>query len=36
MNEDVHKRLEDALKEIYLVCEERIAKLKSESGRNSL
>jgi very-short-patch-repair endonuclease len=29
MNEDVHKHLEDALKEIYLVCEERVAKLKS-------
>ena len=25
MNEDVHKHLEDALKEIYLVCEERTA-----------
>lgn len=36
MNEEVHKHLEDALKEIYLVCEERVAKLKSEGERNSL
>jgi very-short-patch-repair endonuclease len=34
-NEDVHKHLEDALKEIYLVCEERVAKLKLEGERNS-
>ena len=35
-NEDVHQRLEDSLKEIYMVCEERVAKLKSEGERNSL
>jgi very-short-patch-repair endonuclease len=35
-NEDVHKHLENALKEIYLVCEKRFAKLKLESKRNSL
>jgi|RhiMetdeSRZDD1v2_1073273.scaffolds.fasta_scaffold1037040_2 very-short-patch-repair endonuclease len=34
-NEDVHKHLEDALKEIYLVCEERFAKLKLEGKRNA-
>ena len=27
MNEDVHRRLEDALNEIYLVCQERAALL---------
>jgi very-short-patch-repair endonuclease len=35
-NEDVHRRLEDALKEIYLTCQERVAKLNSPSERNSL
>jgi very-short-patch-repair endonuclease len=35
-NEDVHKHLENALKEIYLVCKERVAKLKLEGKRNSL
>jgi very-short-patch-repair endonuclease len=37
-NEEVHGHLEDALKEIYLVCQERVTKLRSESegGRNSL
>lgn len=36
MNEDVHRRLEDALKEINLVCQERAAALHSTSARNSL
>lgn len=36
MNEDAHKHLKDALKEIYLVYEERVAKLKLEGERNSL
>lgn len=36
MNEDVHRHLEDALKEIYLVCQERTAALQSQSERNSL
>lgn len=35
-NEDVHKRLENALNEIYLNCEERVIELKSEGERNSL
>ena len=35
-NEDVHRHLEDALKEIYLVCKERVTKLKIEGERNSL
>jgi very-short-patch-repair endonuclease len=34
-NEDAHRHLEEALKEIYLVCEERVAKLKTEGERNS-
>ncbi len=36
MNEDVHKRLEDALNEIFLACEERATKFKSISERHSL
>jgi very-short-patch-repair endonuclease len=36
MNQDVHKHLEGALKEIYLVCEEQVIKLKLEGERNSL
>jgi very-short-patch-repair endonuclease len=36
MNEDVHRHLEDALNEIYLVCQERTVSLKSISERNSL
>jgi very-short-patch-repair endonuclease len=36
MNEDVHRRLEDTLNEIYLVCSERVKKLHSEGERNSL
>ena len=35
-NEDVHKHLEDALNEIYLICQKRIALLTSKSERNSL
>jgi very-short-patch-repair endonuclease len=35
-NEDVHRHLEDALNEIYLVCSERVTKLHSEGERNSL
>jgi very-short-patch-repair endonuclease len=35
-NEDVHKHLEDALKEIYLTCQERTVALYSSSERNSL
>lgn len=36
MNNHVHKHLEAALKEIYIACQERVAKLKSGSERNSL
>lgn len=35
-NEDVHRHLEDALNDIYLVCSERVSKLDSKSERNSL
>lgn len=35
-NEDVHKHLEDALKEIYLTCQERTVALYSSNERNSL
>ena len=35
-NEDVHRHLEDALNEIYLVCSERVTKLHSKGERNSL
>lgn len=35
-NQDVHKHLEDALKEIYICCEERVARLKLDGGRNSI
>ena len=35
-NEDVHKRIDDTLKEIYLVCEKRVAIFKSQGERNSL
>lgn len=35
-NEDVHRHVEDALKEIYLACNERVTKLRSEGERNSL
>ncbi|HXQ39265.1 MAG TPA: endonuclease domain-containing protein [Anaerolineales bacterium] len=36
MNKDVHRYLEDILNEIYLVCQERTASLKSIGERNSL
>ena len=36
MNNDVHEHIDDVLKEIYFVCEERAAKLKLEGERNSL
>lgn len=35
-NEDVHRHLEDALKEIHSACQERTAALNSPSERNSL
>lgn len=35
-NEDVHRHLEDALNEIYLACQERVASLESTGERNSL
>jgi very-short-patch-repair endonuclease len=35
-NEDVHKHLEDALKEIFLTCQERAATPKPVSERTSL
>ena len=35
-NEDVHRHLEDALNENYLVCSERVTKLRSKGERNSL
>jgi len=36
MNNDVHRHIDDVLKEIFLVCKERVAKLKLEGERNSL
>jgi very-short-patch-repair endonuclease len=36
MNEDVHRHLDEELREIYLVCGERVAQLKQEGSRNSL
>lgn len=35
-NRDVYQQFEDALNEIYLSCEKRVAELNLESGRNSL
>jgi very-short-patch-repair endonuclease len=35
-NEDVHRHLENALNEIYLICSERVAKLHAEGEKNSL
>jgi len=35
-NEDAHRHLEDALKEIYLTCQERTVELNSLNERNSL
>jgi very-short-patch-repair endonuclease len=36
MNEDVHRRLENALNEIFLSCKERVAVLTATSQRSSL
>ena len=36
MNNEVHNCIDDVLEEIYLVCEEQVAKLKLEGERNSL
>lgn len=35
-NRDVHLHLDEALQEIFLVCNERVVRLRSESERNSL